>query len=512
GLLSLGAKEAIVIRDGKEFSVAVDDIKIDDIVIVKGYDKIPVDGVITKGKTYVDESMLTGESMPVTKKIGDEVIGSSMNIMSTIEIKVTKIGSDTVLSKIIQTVEETALIKPKAQRIADKIASLFVPIVVLVSIFVLLFWLFINKDGLNDALAPAIAVLVVSCPCALGLATPTSISVSSGMAFKEGVLYKGGEFFEIANKITAILFDKTGTLTNGKPVVTDYQGEKEYLKYTASLEKHANHPIAKAILAKYDGEFFDVKDFETLIGYGIKGVINKEVVHVVSERYLLENKVNFDEMGTNYQKEGKTVFYTLINNKVVNMVAVADEIKPSSFGLIKELKTRNITPYMITGDQEVTANYIANQLGITNVYAKVLPHEKSNIVKMVREKEKVVAFVGDGINDAPALKMADVGIAIGSGADIALDSADVNLMNNDLVTILYAIDLSKATLKNIYLNFFWAFIYNIIMIPLAAMKVFNPTLAGIGMAFSSIMVVLNALSLKLWKFKYRKDEIKDEKN
>ncbi|HHW79722.1 MAG TPA: heavy metal translocating P-type ATPase [Acholeplasmataceae bacterium] len=507
GLLSLGAKEAIVIRDGIEEKIDINNVLIGDIVVVKAYDKIPVDGIIVEGKSYVDESMLSGESMPVAKGIGDEVIGSSMNIVETIKIKVTKVGSETVLAKIIQTVEDTALIKPEVQRIADKISSFFVPIVVLISILVFIIWYVIIGDNFVQSLTPAIAVLIVSCPCALGLATPTSISVSSGMAFKEGVLYKGGEFFEIANKITAIAFDKTGTLTNGTPNVTDFIGDKETLVYTASLEKHSNHPIAKAIINYYDGTYLNVENFETLIGSGIKGNINGKEVLVVSVKYLLENKI--DVVFNNYedlQSKGMTVFATVINDKVVNMIAVADELKESSYKLINELKRRNITPYMITGDQVKTANYIANLLGIDHVYAGVLPHEKAEIIKDIKSKESVVAFVGDGINDAPALKMADVGFAIGTGSDIAIDTSDVTLMNPDLESVLYAIDLSKATLKNIYVNFFWAFIYNIVMIPLAAFNIFSPTIAGFGMAFSSIMVVLNALSLRLWKFKFREEE------
>ena len=500
GLLSLGSKQATILRDNIEVLVNIDEVKVGDIVIVKGYDKVPIDGVIIEGKTYVDESMLTGESMPVTKGIGDEVIGSSMNLVETIKIRVTKVGSETVLSKIIQTVEETALIKPKAQRIADKISGIFVPIVMIISISVLFIYLLILKEPFGSALMPAVAVLVVSCPCALGLATPTSISVSSGMAFKKGILYKGGEFFETANKITAIAFDKTGTLTNGTPEVTNYLGDSKYLKYTASLEKHSNHPIANAFDEYYEGEYFNVTNYETLIGYGIKGEINNEQVHVVSISFLNENNIeNPFEDYENYLKEGKTIFFTVINNKVVNMIAISDELKESSYELIKKLKERNITPYMITGDQELTAKYIASKLGIEKVYAKVLPHEKADIIKDIQTKEDFVAFVGDGINDAPALKMANIGFAIGTGADIAIDTADVTLMQNDLMTVLYAIDLSKATLMNIYLNFFWAFIYNIAMIPLAAFKIFDPTIAGIGMAFSSLMVVLNALSLKKWK-------------
>lgn len=497
GLLNLGSKQATLLINNEEILTNIEDVKIGDIVVVKGYDKIPIDGVIVSGKTYVDESMLTGESMPVTKTVGDEVIGSSMNLVETIHIKVTKVGSDTVLSKIIQTVEETSLIKPKAQRIADKISSVFVPIVIVIATLVMLIYLLVLKEPFADSLMPAVAVLVVSCPCALGLATPTSISVSSGMAFKESILYKGGEFFETANKITAIAFDKTGTLTHGRPTITNYLGEKKYLKYTASLEKHSNHPIANAFDDYYDGEYLEVTNYETLIGYGIKGSINNEDVLVVSNGYLKENNIKheFSEVN-NYLKEGKTIFFTVINNEVVNMIAISDELKSSSYELIKKLKERNITPYMITGDEELTANYIANKLGIKHVYAKVLPHEKANIIKDIQKKEDFVAFVGDGINDAPALKMANISFAIGTGSDIAIDTADVTLMKNDLMSVIYAIDLSKATLNNIYLNFFWAFIYNIAMIPLAAFKIFSPTLAGIGMAFSSLMVVINALSLR----------------
>src|SRR5690625_4808558 len=300
GLLNLGSKQATLLINNEEILTNIEDVKIGDIVVVKGYDKIPIDGVIVSGKTYVDESMLTGESMPVTKTVGDEVIGSSMNLVETIHIKVTKVGSDTVLSKIIQTVEETSLIKPKAQRIADKISSVFVPIVIVIATLVMLIYLLVLKEPFADSLMPAVAVLVVSCPCALGLATPTSISVSSGMAFKESILYKGGEFFETANKITAIAFDKTGTLTHGRPTITNYLGEKKYLKFTVSLEKHSNHPIANAFDDYYDGEYLEVTNYETLIGYGIKGSINNEDVLVVSNGYLKENNIIDEFCEVNY--------------------------------------------------------------------------------------------------------------------------------------------------------------------------------------------------------------------
>ncbi len=503
-LISLGAKEARVRRDGKEIMLSVDEVIPGDIMIVLANEKIAVDGVILKGKSYVDEAMITGEPMPAFKDVGASVIGSTLNMIETLEIKVTAVGSDTVLANIIQMVEDTALIKPKAQRIADKIAALFVPVVVVISITVFILWAFVIGGGhpLSEAFAPAIAVLVISCPCALGLATPTSISVGSGIAFKEGILYKGGEFFEIANKINAIAFDKTGTLTKGHPELSDFLGDKETLVYSASLEKHSNHPIAKAITDSFDGTYLEVDDFEVMLGKGIKGTINQKEVYVGSLNLLKDLKLDpkaFDYKL--YLSQGKTVFFTVIDSKVVNMIAVEDPIKETAKGVISELKRRNITPYMITGDQQITADYIASLLGIEHVFAEVLPHEKAQKIQEIQKTGKIVAFVGDGINDAPALKMADVGFAVGSGSDIAIDTSDVTLMSYDLGLVIKAIDLSLATLKNIYLNFFWAFAYNIVMIPLAAAGLLNPSLAGIGMGFSSIMVVLNALSLNLFKFK-----------
>jgi Cu+-exporting ATPase len=446
--------------------------------------------------------------MPAFRGVGDQVIGSTMNTVETLTIKVTATGSDTILSRIIKTVEDTALIKPKAQRVADKIAQMFVPVVVVISILVFITWfIFINQGtDLGVAFAPAIAVLVISCPCALGLATPTSISVGSGIAFRQGILYKGGEFFEIANKISAIAFDKTGTLTEGEPVISDLIGEKETLKISASLEAHSNHPIAKAITSAYTEDLHEVTNFKVLIGQGVQGTILGKEAYVGSYQLILslglKPEMDFDL----YLSQGKTVFFTVYDDQIINMIAVSDPIKSTAKGVISELKRRGITPYMITGDQEKTAKYIANLLGIEHVFYEVLPHEKAMKIKEIQDQNKVVAFVGDGINDAPALKMADVGFAVGSGSDIAIDTSDVTLMSNDLGLVIKAIDLSLATLRNIYLNFFWAFIYNIVMIPLAAIGLLNPSLAGIGMGFSSIMVVLNALSLNLFKFKEIKME------
>lgn len=508
-LISLGAKEARLLKNGKPIMVPIDQVKPGDTIIVLANEKVPLDGEITSGKSYIDEAMITGEPMPKFKDVGQKVIGSTMNIVETIEVKVTATGADTVLSHIIKTVEDTALIKPKAQRIADKIAQLFVPIVVTISILVLLSWLFIVDGGhqLSHAFAPAIAVLVISCPCALGLATPTSISVGSGIAFKEGILYKGGEFFEIANKISAIAFDKTGTLTKGEPELSDFIGDKETLKISASLEKHSNHPIAKAITDAYDDELFEVNDFEVLLGKGIKGRILDKIAYVGSPNLMKELKLDISSYDDKtLLSQGKTVFFTVYDGQIVNMIGVEDPIKETALGVIKELKRRKITPYMITGDQALTAQYIGQKLGIEHIFSEVLPHEKAEKVQHIQEMGHIVAFVGDGINDAPALKMADVGFAVGSGSDIAIDTSDVTLMSLDLGLVIKAIDLSLATLKNIYVNFFWAFAYNVLMIPLAAIGLLNPSLAGIGMGFSSIMVVLNALSLKLFRFKQIKME------
>lgn len=503
-LISLGVREARIRRDNDVLSVAIEDVKVGDVMVVLPNEKIPLDGIIIKGSTYIDESMITGEPMPAEKKLDNKVIGSTMNLLETIEVKVTEDSTSSVLAKIIETVENTALIKPKAQRIADKIASFFVPVVVVLSLLVFVTYIILGKSA-SDAFSPAIAVLVISCPCALGLATPTSISVASGMAFKKGIMYKGGEFFEVANKITAIAFDKTGTLTKGSPELIDFLGDKETLKYTASIESHSNHPISNAITEAYDGDLMDVKNFETLVGLGIKGDIAGITYYVGSSKLLKNLEIENPYDDKIYQEQGKTVFYTIRNDEVLNLITVSDALKEDVTGLIEHIKKRGIVPYMITGDQEITAKYIAGLVGIDHVFANVLPHEKAEIIQKIQKDGHVTAFVGDGINDAPALKMSDVGIAVSNGSDIAIDTSDVTLMKHELSLVLDAIDLSKATLKNIYLNFFWAFAYNVVMIPLAAFGLLNPSLAGIGMGFSSIMVVLNALSLKLYKFKTKGD-------
>lgn len=503
-LVNLGAKEARVLKGDKEVMVDIDEVFIGDLIVVKAKEKIPVDGKIVKGKSYVDESMITGESLPIEKGINSNCIGATINLRETIVIEATKVGSETMLSKIIETVEETSALKPPIQRTADKIASYFVPIVVSIALLNLIVQvLFLNID-FSIAFERTIAILVISCPCALGLATPTSILVGNGKAAKNHILYKGGEFFELANKIEAIAFDKTGTLTVGKPLVTDFIGNQEELDYLYTIERESTHPISVSFVEyakENNAKILEVKDFEVIEGKGIKAVINNNSVYVGSMKLVKDIGVSLDYIDE-YEtliEQAKTVNFLVVNENIKAVYAVRDEIKDTSASVIKEMKLRGLTPYMITGDNKVVANQIAKELGIENIYSEVLPHEKANIVSEIQQNGKIVAFVGDGINDAPALKLADIGIAMGHGTDIAIDSSDVTLMSNDLGLVIKAIDMSKATLKNIYQNFGWAFSYNLIAIPLAATGRLSMVVAAAAMAFSSITVVLNALRLKNYK-------------
>jgi Cu+-exporting ATPase len=503
-LLNLGAKEARILKDGKEVLVDIDEVFLGDYIVVLANEKIPVDGRVVKGKSYIDESMITGESIPVKKDINSNVIGATINLREKIIIEATKIGSDTMLAQIIQTVEEASAAKPPIQRTADKIASYFVPIVVSIAIVNFLVQYFGLGIDFSIAFERTIAILVISCPCALGLATPTSILVGNGKAAQNHILYKGGEFFELANKIEVIAFDKTGTLTIGKPIVTDYIGNNDVLDILYTIEKESNHPISGAVIEYVkdkNAKLLQLSNFETIEGKGIKANINNQEIYVGSIKLVndldIDNKYKDD-----YNKllnEAKTVNYVIVNNEVEAIYAVRDEIKDTSKLVIAEMKERNLTPYMITGDNKVVANQIAKELGIEHVYSEVLPHEKAKIIEEIQSSGKVVAFVGDGINDAPALKLADIGIAMGHGTDIAIDSSDVTLMSYDLGLVIKAIDMSKATLKNIYQNFGWAFSYNLVAIPLAATGRLSMVVAAAAMAFSSITVVLNALRLKGYK-------------
>lgn len=514
-LVSLGAKEARVLKDDTEVMVDIDEVFLGDKVLVKAKEKIPVDGVIIKGKTYVDESMITGESIPVEKYEDSNVIGATINLNETIVVEVTRVGSETMLSKIIETVEEASTHKPPIQRTADKIASYFVPIVVGIALLNLVIQFLVLGIDFSIAFERTVAILVISCPCALGLATPTSILVGNGKAAQNHILYKGGEFFELANKIEVIAFDKTGTLTEGKPVVTDFVGDEKFMSYLYTIEKESTHPISISFTdyaMSMGAKVLKIKDFEVIEGKGIKAVIEDQPVSVGSKKLV-------DDLGIEMKyldeydvliNQAKTVNFLVIDNEVKALYAVRDEIKETSKKVIQEMKLRGLVPYMITGDNRVVANQIAKELGIEKIYSEVLPQDKAEIIKKIQSEGNVVAFVGDGINDAPALKLADVGIAMGHGTDIAIDSSDVTLMNNDLGLVIKAIDMSKATLRNIYQNFLWAFSYNLIAIPLAALGKLSMVVAAAAMAFSSITVVLNALRLKGYKLPEFKIEKKGE--
>jgi len=497
-LMSLGSKEARVKTKDGLVMIPMNQVKLHDIVVVLANEKIPVDGKIISGQTYIDEQMLTGESMPVVKTIGQDVFGATLNMMETIEVEVLKEGHETMLQSIINTVMETALIKPKIQRVADQIARYFVPVVVIIALLTMMSWTLIDPNNFNNGIKATIAVLVISCPCALGLATPTSISVASGIAFKRGILYKGGAFFEQAQQLNAIAFDKTGTLTKGEPQVVHVEGD--VLAIAASLEYHANHPLAKAVIDAYKEDILEAKNMEIIIGKGLIGTIENKVYRIGSRSFISSYDIEINYENDHFHNEGKTVVYISDENKCLGYLVIEDTIKVDAKKIIDELHKRNITPIMITGDHHKTAQSIANQLGIETFYAEVLPQDKAVIIKKLQDDGYHVAFVGDGMNDAPALMMAHVGFAVHSGHDVALDASDVTLMTAELKLVVDALDLSKSTLKNIKLNFLWAFSYNIVLIPVAAFGFLDPTLAGLGMAFSSIMVVLNALSLKRFKF------------
>ena len=505
-LLSLQAKEATVLRDGQEIRVPIEEVKIVDQLLVKPGEKFPVDGVIILGQTSVDESMITGESIPVEKSIGDSVIGSTINKNGTITMKATKVGKDTTLAGIIKIVEEAQGSKAPIQRIADTISGYFVPVVVAISLFVFLIWyIIITPSNFPSAFETAIAVLVIACPCALGLATPTSIMVGTGKGAEMGILFKGGEHLETAHKINAIVLDKTGTITKGQPTVTDfiaYQDEKKVLQYLVSAEKSSEHPLAEAIvqfgMARRTSTM-PVKRFSAIPGYGIEAGIGAEDI-IIGTRKLMEiNNIpysQFEEDLLRFESEGKTAMFIAINSMIMGIVAVADIVKETAKLAVDQLKQLGIEVYMLTGDNERTAIAIASQVGITNVIAEVLPDEKANHVKELQLKGKKVAMVGDGINDAPALVLADIGIAIGTGTDVAIEAADITILGGELTLIPKAVALSKKTMHNIRQNLFWALFYNSAGIPIAALGLLAPWVAGAAMAFSSVSVVANSLRLK----------------
>ncbi|RSK26677.1 copper-translocating P-type ATPase [Bacillus sp. HMF5848] len=503
-LLGLQAKEATVIRNGEEVKIPIEQVVVGDSIIVKPGEKIPVDGIVESGQSTVDESMITGESIPVTKSHGDPVIGATINKNGTITMEAKKVGKDTALAGIIKVVEEAQGSKAPIQRMADIISGIFVPIVVGIAIVTFLVWFFFVSPGnLPNALEVAIAVLVIACPCALGLATPTSIMVGTGKGAENGILFKGGEHLEIAHKINTIVLDKTGTITKGKPVVTDYQAlNDEVLSYLYAAEKSSEHPLAEAIVeyAKTEGvSNYDVERFEAIPGHGIEATINGKRFLAGTRKLMKENDIDYgqyEETQIQYENEGKTAMLLSLENQLVGIIAVADTVKDTAKQAISQMQKLGIDVYMITGDNERTAQAIAKQVGITNVFAEVLPEDKANHVKKLQASGKKVAMVGDGINDAPALATADVGIAIGTGTDVAIEAADITLMGGELMLIPKAIDLSRKTMKNIRQNLFWALAYNSAGIPIAAIGLLAPWVAGAAMAFSSVSVVTNSLRLK----------------
>jgi P-type Cu+ transporter len=505
-LLSLQAKEATVIRDGEEIKIPIEEVRVSDTIIVKPGEKIPVDGKVVSGQSAVDEAMITGESIPVEKAAGDSLIGATINKNGTLTMTATKVGKDTALAGIIKVVEDAQGSKAPIQRVADQISGIFVPIVVAIAIVTFLVWYFVITPGdFASALETAIAVLVIACPCALGLATPTSIMVGTGKGAENGILFKGGEHLEATHKINAIVLDKTGTITKGKPSVTDLEifgDEEKVLKYLVSAEKASEHPLAEAIVEYGNAKNIEVlpmDEFAAIPGHGIEATISGEKVFVGTRKLMGKEGIEFaryEERLERLETEGKTAMMIAINSKVSGIVAVADTVKETAKTAIEELKSMGIEVYMLTGDNTRTAKAIAAQVGVENVIAEVLPEEKANHVKELQLKGKKVAMVGDGINDAPALALADIGIAIGTGTDVAIEAADVTILGGELTLIPKAISLSKKTMQNIRQNLFWALAYNSAGIPIAAMGLLAPWVAGAAMAFSSVSVVTNSLRLK----------------
>ena len=523
-LLELGAKTALVERNGETVELPIESVAVGDIMIVKPGSKIPTDGMIIDGKTSIDESMATGESMPVIKKESDEVIGGTINQKGAIKVKATKVGKDTFLSQVIKMVEEAQGTKVPIQAFADRVTSIFVPTVLIIATLTFIAWIiapdfFENitraaspyipwiKPGLGrftSAIFATVAVLVIACPCALGLATPTALMVGTGMGAENGVLIRKGEAIQILKEIHTIVFDKTGTITKGAPEVTDLYSvnDESFLGYAASLENSSEHPLGEAIVSyakRQSSQFYEVDSFESITGKGVQGIINEKKVIVGNRKLMTDKNINIesveDEM-TRLEKEAKTAMLVAISGEIQGIIAVADPIKEDSIKAIEGLKKLGLETVMITGDNKHTANAIARAVGIDYVVSEVLPEGKVKEIKKLQEKHGIIAMVGDGINDAPALTQADVGIAIGTGTDIAIESADVTIVQGKLSSVITAIKLSRATFKKIKQNLFWAFFYNLIMIPVAIAGLMHPLIAESAMAFSSISVVTNANLLR----------------
>lgn len=520
-LMGLAAKTARVIRNGHEKDIPVDEVVKGDLIVVRPGEKIPVDGIIKEGRSAVDESMLTGESIPVEKNVGDEVIGATINKTGSFTFEATKVGRETALAQIIKLVEEAQGSKAPIQRLADKVASIFVPVVMGVALSTFFIWYFWGpQPSLTFALLNFVAVLIIACPCALGLATPTAIMVGTGKGAENGVLIKGGETLETAHRIKAIVFDKTGTLTKGEPEVTDLLAangfeEEEILKLAASVEKGSEHPLGDAIVKR--AEELDLKlegyhDFNAIAGQGVEASINGRKVLLGNLRLMTDRKIEIGNLRIHAERfadEGKTAMYVTIDGKVAGVVAVADTLKEHSREAVAKIKDMGLEVIMLTGDNRATGEAIARQVGVDRVLAEVLPEDKARHIKVLQDEGRIVAMVGDGINDAPALAQADVGIAIGTGTDIAMEASDITLIKDDLRAVITAIQLSKSTMRTIKQNLFWAFLYNTLGIPLAAGILYpffgillRPVVAAAAMAMSSVSVVSNSLRLRRFKPTY----------
>jgi len=517
-LIDLQPKLAVVIRNKKEVKIPVEQVRVGDIVIVKPGEKIAVDGIIIEGYSSVDQSMLTGESMPISKKAGDEVIGATINKSGLLKVKAAKVGEATTLSQIVKMVQEAIASRAPMQRLADAVSSYFVPIVIAISILSFLFWYFIGGLVFSLSMAILISVLIIACPCALGIATPSAIMIGAGKGAQNGILIKSGEFLEKAYKINSIIFDKTGTLTKGEPSVTDVvvlnpkYASDDVIKIAGIAEKGSEHPLGQAVLKKAEETGLTLpkaESYQAVAGKGIKAGYKNKTILAGNRRFMRDYKIPIDDIEKQIQKlenEGKTVVLAAYGKNIIGLIAIADTLKEFSKEAAEELKKMGKDVWMLTGDNERTAKAIASQIGIDNVMAEVLPQDKATKVKELQEKGRVVAAVGDGINDAPMLAQADVGIAVGAGTDIAKETGGIVLIKNDLRDVVTAIDLSKKTVSKMKQNLFWAFFYNVILIPVAAGLLYpffgillNPIYAAIAMASSSISVVGNAMLLNRYK-------------
>lgn len=511
-LLELKPKTAEVKRNGRQVRVNLEDLVLNDIVIIRPGEKLPADGTITTGLATIDESMITGESIPIEKGIGSKVIGGTLNKNGSFEFTVTALGKDSLLGQIIKLVESAQGSKAPIQKLADKIASVFVPVVVIIAILTFVLWTLLGADNaFSIAMINFVAVLIIACPCALGLATPTAIMVGTGLGANNGILIKNGESLEIAHKLSTIILDKTGTITEGRPSVTDIItsgiSEQELLEITSSAENKSEHPIAQAIVeyAKSKGiRPLEAESFSNFAGYGISAVVGGKALIIGNEKLLKDYSLSFEGFAHHFNRlsdEGKTVVFAAIDGELKGILAIEDPIKQSSEEALSELKKMGIKIVMLTGDNKKTASAIAKRIGIESFSAEILPEDKAKEVKKYQTGGEIVAMVGDGINDAPALAQSNLGIAMGNGTDVAIETADITLLRGDLNGIVNAIKLSKRTIKTIKQNLFWAFIYNVLGIPLAAIGMLNPMFAALAMSFSSVSVVSNSLRLRGVKLK-----------